>query len=136
MTDPNRSIIEEFRANQGRVGGSFAGSALLLLHTTGAKTGRPHICPVMYLADRHRYVVFASNAGGPHHPAWYHNLLTEPRVTIEVGATTQARLATVAVGDERETLWARQKEAEPRFAEYERATARTTPVVVLTELVE
>jgi deazaflavin-dependent oxidoreductase (nitroreductase family) len=129
--DFNGQIIEQFRANAGQVGGNFDGAPLLLLHTTGAKTGRERITPVVYLADGDRYVVFGSKAGADTNPDWYHNLLAHPATTIEVGPETVDVTARVAEGDERARLWRRQKEVMPGFAEYERKTSRPIPVVVL-----
>ena len=131
-TDWNQKIIEEFRANEGRVGGPFEGAPLLLLHTTGAKSGKERISPMMYLnEDGHTYV-FASKAGADVNPAWYHNLVAHPEVTVEVG--TETRQATAAEVDraERDRIYARQAELYPGFAEYEAKTDRVIPVVELT----
>lgn len=132
MTDWNASIIEEFRAHQGRVGGRFEGSPLLLLHTTGARSGQERVNPVMYqdLGDG-RVAVFASYAGLDVNPAWFHNLVAEPRVSAEIGTGTREFLARVATGDERSVIWERQKAAHPGFAGYEATTSREIPVVVL-----
>ena len=130
--DWNKQIIDEFRANSGKVGGQFEGAPLLLLHTTGAKSGQARVNPVMYQADGGNCVVFASKAGAPTNPDWYHNLLANPRASIEVGDQTVNVIAKVAEGDDRERLWARQKELYPGFAEYEAtAVGRQIPVVVL-----
>jgi deazaflavin-dependent oxidoreductase (nitroreductase family) len=131
MNDWNAKIIEEFRANGGKVGGQFEGAPLLLLHTTGAKTGQERVSPVMYQADGDNLVVFASKAGAPDNPDWFHNLLANPQATVEVGTETLAVTARQAEGEEREHLWTRQKERFPGFAEYEEKTSRTIPVVVL-----
>ena len=134
MTEPgghNARIIAEFRANHGQVGGGFAGAPLLLLHTTGARTGTPRVSPVMYLADDGRYLVFASKAGADDNPAWYHNLLAHPDTKVEVGDETIDVRARVATGDEREQLWEKQKQLMPGFADYENKTTRQIPVVVL-----
>jgi deazaflavin-dependent oxidoreductase (nitroreductase family) len=130
--DFNAAIIEEFRANAGRVGGRFEGATLLLLHHQGAKSGRQYVNPVVYLPDGERYVIFASKAGAPTNPGWYHNLRAHPEVTIEVGAETIDATASVAEGSERDRLYDRQVGAMPRFAEYQAATERQIPVVVLT----
>jgi deazaflavin-dependent oxidoreductase (nitroreductase family) len=130
--DFNATVISEFRANEGRVGGRFEGNTLLLLHHVGGKTGTRYVNPVAYLADGDRYVIFASKAGAPSHPGWYHNLIAHPDVTIEVGSETIEATASVAEGAERDRLYARQVEAMPRFAEYQQATERVIPVVVLT----
>ncbi|HEY3140634.1 MAG TPA: nitroreductase family deazaflavin-dependent oxidoreductase [Acidimicrobiales bacterium] len=131
MSDWNASIIDEFRANDGKVGGPFEGATLLLLHTKGAKTGQDRVHPVAYQADGDRLVVFASKAGAPTNPDWYHNLVANPGVTVEVGTGTQSRTARVAEGDERERLWTKQKQVMPGFAEYEVKTTRQIPVIVL-----
>ena len=129
--DWNKRIIEEFRANGGKVGGQFAGAPLLLLHTTGAKTGQARVNPMMYLADGDDHVVFASKAGAPTNPDWYHNLVANPRASIEVGDQTFNVVARVAEGETRERLWSRQKELYPGFADYEAKTTRQIPVVIL-----
>jgi deazaflavin-dependent oxidoreductase (nitroreductase family) len=129
--DWNQVIIDEFRANAGRVGGNFEGAPLLLLHTRGAKTGDERVNPMMYLADGDRVAVFGSKGGAPTHPDWYYNLLANPDVTAEIGTETKAMKARVAEGDERERIWARQKEDYPGFAEYERNTPRQIPVIIL-----
>jgi len=129
--DWNTRIIEEFRANGGKVGGQFAGAPLLLLHTTGAKTGQARVNPMMYLADGNDHVVFASKAGAPTNPDWYHNLVANPRASIEVGDQTFNVVARVAEGETRERLWSRQKELYPGFADYEAKTTRQIPVVIL-----
>jgi deazaflavin-dependent oxidoreductase (nitroreductase family) len=134
MPDPNdwnRAIIEEFRANGGRVGGNFEGSPLLLLHSTGAKSGQEHVTPVMYRKVGDAMAVFASKAGAPTNPDWYHNLLAHPDTTVEVGETTMRVRARVAEGDERQRIWEAQKAEFPNFAEYESKTDRTIPVVLL-----
>jgi deazaflavin-dependent oxidoreductase (nitroreductase family) len=129
--DWNSKIIEEFRANQGRVGGPFEGAPMLLLHSTGAKSGQPRLHPMMYQRVGDHYAVFASKAGAPTNPDWYHNLLAHPEATIEVGADTVKVRARVAPSDEREPIWTKQKAGYPGFAEYEQKTTRTIPVVIL-----
>jgi deazaflavin-dependent oxidoreductase (nitroreductase family) len=131
MTDFNSEIIAEFRANGGKVGGSFEGAPLLLLHTVGAKTGQPRLNPVMYQRVAGGYAVFASKAGAPVNPDWYHNLLAHPRVKAEIGNQTVELDARVAEGEERDRIWAAQKAAYPGFAEYEEKTTRQIPVVIL-----
>jgi deazaflavin-dependent oxidoreductase (nitroreductase family) len=131
MSDWNTQIIEEFRANAGKVGGQFEGAPLLLLHTTGAKSGKARVNPMMYLADGDNFAVFASKAGAPTNPDWYHNLLANPRASIEIGDTTVNVVARVAGGDDRDRLWSRQKELYPGFADYEAKTTREIPAVVL-----
>ena len=130
-TDWNQKIIDEFRANEGRVGGGFAGAPLLLLHTTGAKSGRERISPVMYLREDSRTYVFASKAGADTHPDWYHNLLANPEVTAEIGTETHTATATPLPDPDRARIYARQSELYPRFAEYQEKTRRPIPVVEL-----
>ena len=129
--DWNRQIIEEFRANGGKVGGMWEGKPLLLLTTTGAKSGQRHTTPTMYLTDGDRLLVFASKGGAPTNPAWYHNLLAHPEVTVEVGPETYKATATVLSGEERDRLYARQAERFPQFAEYQAKTSRKIPVIAL-----
>ena len=131
INDWNRQIIEEFRSNGGKVGGRFEGAPLLLLHSTGAKSGQERINPMMYLADDGNYVVFASKAGAPTNPDWYHNVVAHPEVSIEVGDRRISAVARVAAGETRDRLWSRQKELYPGFADYEAKTPRQIPVVVL-----
>lgn len=131
VNDWNRQIIEAFRANSGKVGGQFEGAPLLLLHSTGAKSGQARVNPVMYQADGDNYVVFASKAGAPTSPDWYHNLVANPRASVEVGDQTVNVVAKVVEGDTRERLWSLQKELYPGFADYESKTSRQIPVVVL-----
>lgn len=130
--DFNAQIIAEFRANGGKVGGPFDGAPLLLLHTTGAKSGAERINPVMYqdLGDG-RVAVFASKAGADTNPAWYHNVVTHPDVTAEIGAETRSFTARVADDAEREPIWTKQKAEAPGFADYEAKTPRVIPVVIL-----
>jgi deazaflavin-dependent oxidoreductase (nitroreductase family) len=130
--DFNAKIVDEFRANAGRVGGMFEGMPLLLLHHTGAKSGKERVNPVAYQADDGAYVVFASKGGAPSNPAWYHNLKAQPDVAIEVGPDTIDVVAREATGEERERLFRIQAERFPQFAEYEQKTARSIPVIVLT----
>ena len=130
--DFNAQIIKEFHANQGRVGGMFEGMPLLLLHHTGAKSGKRRINPLAYQSDEGRYVIFASKAGAPANPDWYHNLIADPNVSIEVGSDTIDVLASEATGEERERLFRTQAERVPQFAEYEKQAGRVIPVIVLT----
>ena len=131
MNEQNVRTIDEFRSNDGRVGGFFEGSPLLLLSTTGAKSGLPRINPMMYLADGDRFIVFASKGGAPTSPDWYHNLVANPAVTVEVGTENFEAEATVLAGDERDALYAKQAALYPGFAEYEQKTTRKIPVVAL-----
>ena len=132
VNDHNRAIIDEFRANGGRVGGNFEGAPLLLLHSTGARSGQERVNPMMYLRDGDRFVVFASKAGAPTNPDWYHNLVANPDATVEVGEETFPVHATVLIGPERDRLFAKQAQLYPGFKEYESRTTRTIPVVALT----
>lgn len=130
--DWNRQIIEEFRANEGRVGGRFEGAPMILVHHRGAKTGAERVAPLVYQAVGDDFAVFGSKGGSPSHPHWYLNLVANPETTVEVGADTIPVRARVAEGEERERIWAKQKELMPGFAEYERtAQGREIPVVVL-----
>jgi deazaflavin-dependent oxidoreductase (nitroreductase family) len=131
IDDFNAKIIEEFRTNAGKVGGPFAGADLLILHTTGAKSGQERLSPLVYRPLDGKQAIFASAAGAPKHPAWYHNLLAEPDVTIEVGTETVPVRARVTEGAERDEIWSKQKADAPGFAEYEAKTTRVIPVVVL-----
>lgn len=131
--DFNAKIIDEFHANEGRVGGMFDGMPLLLLHHTGAKSGKSRINPLAYQGDNGRYVIFASKAGAPTNPDWYHNLKAHPNVTIEVGTEKLDVLAEEATGAERDRLFRAQVERVPQFGEYEKKTdGRVIPVMVLT----
>jgi deazaflavin-dependent oxidoreductase (nitroreductase family) len=131
VADYNSKIIEEFRANGGKVGGPFAGAPLLLLHTRGAKTGAERVNPMMYRQVEGGYAVFASKAGAPTNPDWYHNLVAHPDVRAEIGGATVPLNARVADDDERESIWAAQKADYPGFQDYERKTSRKIPVVIL-----
>ncbi len=132
MNDFNQNIIEEFRANGGVVGGPFDGMTLLLLHHTGAKSGAARINPLAYLDDDGRYVIFASKAGAPSNPDWYHNVKANPNVRIEVGDETFDAVASEATGEERDRLYNAQKARVSSFADYEQKTDRVIPVIVLT----
>ena len=132
--DWNRTIIDEFRANDGKVGGNFEGAPLLILETTGAKSGRAHQSPMMYLADGDRLLVFASKGGSPTHPDWYHNLVANPRAKVELGTETFEVDAEVLTGEERDRFYAIQAERYPGFAEYEKKTDRIIPVIALTRV--
>ena len=128
----NQQIIDEFRANDGRVGGRFAGANLLILRTIGAKSGQVRESPVAYFAqDDGSMVVVASKAGLPTHPAWFHNLKANPRFDVEVGTDTVPVRARVTEGDEREAIWSAQKRDRSTFADYEAKTDRVIPIVVL-----
>jgi deazaflavin-dependent oxidoreductase (nitroreductase family) len=131
MNDFNQAVIEEFRANEGRVGGPFEGAPVLLLTSTGARSGEQRTAPVVYLRDGDRMVIFASKGGAPTNPAWYHNLRANPAATVEVGNETTGVNAVVTEGEERERLFDRQAELFPQFADYARKTTRKIPVVAL-----
>jgi deazaflavin-dependent oxidoreductase (nitroreductase family) len=135
LNDYTRSVITEFRANHGRVSGPFEGARLLLLTTTGARSGRPHTVPLGYLPDGGERVLVVASAGGrPRHPAWYHNLLAHPVVTVEDGTFTYRAEAAVLTGAARDAAFARAVEHDPGWADYQRGTARTLPVVALTAI--
>jgi len=129
--DFNEKIIDEFRANGGKVGGAFEGSPLLLLQTTGAKTGRTRVKPLVYRRDGDRLIVFGTKGGSPTHPEWLYNLGANPRVTVEVGSDRFKADARVALPDERDRLWRLQTQDVPVFADYQKKTDRTIPVVIL-----
>ena len=132
MTDWNNNIIEEFRSNEGRVGGPFEGHPVLLFHHNGAKTGIKRVNPLAYqpLHDG-RWAIFASKGGAATNPDWFHNLVTNPDAKVEIGTEIVDVTARVAEGQEREQIWARQKELMPGFADYEKRTTRQIPVLVL-----
>jgi deazaflavin-dependent oxidoreductase (nitroreductase family) len=131
MLDFNRKIIEEFRTNGGRVGGQFQGASLLLLHTKGAKSGQERVNPLAYLDLEGRRYVFASKAGMETNPDWYHNLVADPAVSVEVGTESYTATAQPLAGKERERVFAAQASRSPVFAEYQEKTARVIPVVEL-----
>src|SRR5689334_5894941 len=132
MSDFNQSVIDEFRANGGKVGGYFAGANMLLLHTTGAKSGQPRINPVVYVPDGDRLVIIASKGGADSNPDWYYNLLANPNVAVEVGDEQfKARATAVTEEPERSRLYAKMVAHRSGFAEYEQKTSRKIPAVVL-----
>lgn len=132
MSDWNQQIIEEFRHNNGQVGGVFEGSPLLLLHHAGAKTGTERVTPLMYQAVDDGYAVFASAAGADSNPDWYHNLKANPGAAVEVGGGNFDVVAREAKDEEYRRIWEKQKAAYPTFADYEQKTARDRiPVMVL-----
>jgi deazaflavin-dependent oxidoreductase (nitroreductase family) len=132
--DWNKAIIEEFRANGGKVGGMFADRTLLLLHTSGAKSGQPRINPVAYTTDGDRFVIIASKGGAPTNPDWYYNLVAHPDVTVEVGTGQFQVHATVAAEPDRTRLYQQMVAMMPGFAEYEQKTTRKIPVIILTRV--
>ena len=131
MTDWNRHTIEEFRANEGRVGGYFEGKPILLLHHKGARSGTERVSPVMYERLDNGFAVFASKSGADTNPDWFHNVKAYPETKVEIGTETIPVTARVAGSAEREPIWAGWKQANPNFAEYELKTARQIPVVIL-----
>ena len=131
MNDWNAQIIEEFRANHGKVAGPMADLPLTIITTTGRKSGQPRAAPPVYLPDGDRVVIFASKGGAPTHPDWYHNLVANPEVIVEVGAENYTARAEIVTGDARDELFARQVAAAPQFGEYQENTDRVIPVVVL-----
>lgn len=131
MTDWNRQTIEEFRADEGRVGGFFEGKPILLLHHRGAKTGTERVNAVMYKALDDGYAIFGSKGGADTNPDWYHNLKANPEAEVEVGTETFRVRARVANSDERGRIWDEWKKEQPHFAGYEQKTSRQIPVVIL-----
>ncbi|MDQ6602538.1 MAG: nitroreductase family deazaflavin-dependent oxidoreductase [Chloroflexota bacterium] len=129
--DFNQQVIAEFRANEGKVGGPFAGSPMVLLTTTGAKSGKERTSPLVYTTDGDRIIIIASKAGAPTSPDWYYNLVANPTVTVEIGTERFQARATVAEGAERDRLFDQQATQMPGFAEYQKKTTRQIPVVVL-----
>ena len=127
----NRNLIEEFHARGGRVGGIFEGLPLLLLTTIGAKSGQPRIAPLVYGTDRDRLVVVASKGGSPTNPDWYHNIVANPEVTVEVGTEAFPARATVAAGAERRRLFNRLVGVIPKLEETQASTSRQLPIIVL-----
>lgn len=132
MNDWNQQVIKEFRENDGKVGGPFEGADLLLLHTTGAKSGLERINPLVYLPDGERLVIIASKAGAPSHPDWYYNLMAHPEVKVEVGNEQIPVRATVTEEPERTELYEKVVAQYPNFDEYRQKTTRTIPVIALT----
>jgi deazaflavin-dependent oxidoreductase (nitroreductase family) len=130
----NKKIIDEFRANEGKVGGYFEGKTLLLLHTKGAKSKAERINPVAYVRDGERYVVIASKGGAPTNPDWYYNILADPGLTVEVGIEKHKVHAKVAEEPERTRLYNKMVEMMPGFADYQQKTTRVIPVIVLTSV--
>lgn len=131
MSNFNEQLVEEFRATGGKVTGTFEGAPLIVLTTTGARSGATRVNPLVYTRDGEDYVIIASKGGAPESPAWYHNLLANPHATAEVGTEKFAVTARVAEGEERDRLYEAQAALMPNFAEYQRKTTRRIPVVVL-----
>jgi deazaflavin-dependent oxidoreductase (nitroreductase family) len=131
INDRNKNIINEFRANNGKVGGPFEGRQLLLLHTVGAKSKQPRINPVAYTTDGDRLVVIASKGGSDSNPDWYYNLVANPHVMVEVGTEQFQAAARIVTEPERTRLYDKMVEVMPGFAEYRRRTTRQIPVITL-----
>jgi deazaflavin-dependent oxidoreductase (nitroreductase family) len=134
MNEFNRKIIEEFHANGGKVGGQFAAAPMVLLNHTGAKTGKAYTTPLVYSKDGDRIVIIASKAGAPKDPAWYHNLVAHPEVTLEIGTERFKARAVVTKGEERERLFNAQAKQMGVFDEYRKKTTRQIPVIALTRV--
>ena len=134
LNDRNKAIIDEFRANGGKVGGPFAGRTLLLLHTIGAKSGQKRINPVACITDGDRLVIIASKGGAPTNPDWYYNIVANPLVTVEVGTKQFQARAAVSAEPERTRLYNQMVAMMPGFAEYQTKTTRVIPVITLTRV--
>lgn len=132
--DWNKGIIEEFRANAGKVGGYFEGKPMLLIHTIGAKSGKSHVNPTIYTTDADKLIVIASNGGAPKHPDWYHNLVANPLVTVEMGTEQFQARAEVLPEPDRTRLYKQMITVMDSFAEYEQKTTRVIPVIALTRV--
>jgi deazaflavin-dependent oxidoreductase (nitroreductase family) len=130
VRETNRRVIEQFRAG-GEIDGMHR-ERLVLLTTVGARTGQLRTTPMMFHPDGERLLVVASNVGAPHHPDWYHNLVANPRVTVEVGVETYEAVAAPLEGEERDRVWTMLKQTYPFFADHDRSTSRAIPVVALT----
>lgn len=127
----NRDVIQEFRANEGKVGGVFADQPLLILHHVGARTGTKRLSPLATLVEDGRIFIFASKGGSDTHPDWYRNILANPHVTVELGTETFTATATVVTGEERDEVYGKQSALHPQFEEYQRTSTRLIPVVEL-----
>jgi deazaflavin-dependent oxidoreductase (nitroreductase family) len=135
MSDWNEKIIEEFRANAGRVGGMFEGASMILIHHIGAKSGVERVAPLVHFPEDDDHTVIVASAGGaPNHPAWYHNLKANPKIDVEVGAETYTVVADEITGPERDEVWERVTTAAPGFADYQRKTDRVIPLLRLTRV--
>lgn len=132
VNDWNRKVIDEFRANEGKVGGPFAGAPMILVHHFGAKSGVERVSPMVYFPDGERLLIVASAAGSPKNPDWYHNLKAHPEVTVEVGTETIPVVVEELPPAERDEKWAEITAVAPGFAEYQEKTSRTIPVLALT----
>lgn len=131
MNDFNTQVIAEFRANEGKVGGPFAGAPMILITTTGAKSGQPRVAPLVYTTDGDRYVVIASKGGAPTNPDWYYNIAANPEITVEIGGETFPARAEIAAEPERTRLFDAQAALMPGFREYQNNTTRVIPVITI-----
>lgn len=129
--DFNTQVIEEFRANEGKVGGPFAHEPLMLVTTTGAKSGQPRTAPLVYTTDGNRFVIIASKGGAPTNPDWYHNIAANPQITVEVGGETFPARAEIAAEPERTRLFDAHAALMPGFREYQNNTSRVLPVITI-----
>jgi deazaflavin-dependent oxidoreductase (nitroreductase family) len=135
MSDWNEKIIEEFRANSGRVGGMFEGASMILIHHVGAKSGIERVAPLVHFPEDDDHTVIVASAGGaPNHPAWFHNLKANPKIDVEVGAETYTVVAEEITGPERDEVWTRVTTAAPGFADYQRKTDRVITLLRLTRV--
>jgi deazaflavin-dependent oxidoreductase (nitroreductase family) len=135
MSDWNEKIIEEFRANSGRVGGMFEGASMILIHHVGAKSGIERVAPLVHFPEDDDHTVIVASAGGaPNHPAWYHNLKANPKIDVEVGSETYTVVADEITGPERDEIWTRVTTAAPGFADYQRKTDRVIPLLRLSRV--
>ena len=130
-SDWNKQIIEEFRANGGKVGGQFAGTNLLLLHTQGAKSNQPHTTPLVYSKEGDDFILVAAKGGAPTNPDWYYNILAHPNVTLEVGTEHFNAHATIPEREERDRIFANISQQAPMVSEYQRKTSRVIPIITL-----
>jgi deazaflavin-dependent oxidoreductase (nitroreductase family) len=131
MSDWNEKIIQEFRANDGKVGGPFANNTLLLLHTTGAKSGQEHVCPLVTFKDDGRLVIVASKGGAPRHPDWYYNIKANPKVVVEYGTEKFTAVASETSEPERTALYEKMEDQMASFKEYKKTAGRVIPVLKL-----
>ncbi|MBR7833414.1 nitroreductase family deazaflavin-dependent oxidoreductase [Actinospica durhamensis] len=129
--DWNTTVIKEFRENEGKVGGMFEGAPMILVHHTGAKSGNERVTPLVYFRESERIFIFASKGGASENPAWFHNLVANPKTRVEVGAETFEVIARVLEGAERDEYYAKQAALMPNFADYASKTTRTIPVIEL-----
>ncbi len=137
MSEPidfNTQVINEFRANAGVVGGHFVHMPLILLHTTGAKSHKPRINPLAYTKDGDNIVIIASKGGAPTNPDWFHNIVANPVVEVEIGAERFQACANIPAEPERTRLYDQMAAARPAFGEYREKTTRAIPVVTLTRV--